>query len=83
VILGVLVYRSGYIPKAVGVLMTAAGACYLINSFAQILSPSLQNRLLPAILIPALVGELSFALWLLFQGVRAEPWERRVRALLP
>src|SRR5690349_4488005 len=32
VILGFLIYRSTYLPRTVGVLMTAAGAAYLINS---------------------------------------------------
>ena len=68
-ILGYLIYRSGYLPKVVGVLMFAAGTSYLINSFALIIAPALASRLFPAILLPALVGESSFALWLLFKGV--------------
>lgn len=76
-ILGYLIFRSSYFPKAVGVLMQAAGLCYLINSFALILSPSLANRLFPAILLPALVGELSLCLWLLVKGVNLEKWKLR------
>jgi hypothetical protein len=70
VVIGYVIFKSGLIPKAVGVLMQIAGACYLINSFALIVSPPVANRLFPAILLPALIGELSLSLWLLIKGVR-------------
>ena len=72
VVIGYVIFKSGLIPKAVGVLMQIAGACYLINSFALILSPAVANRLFPAILLPALIGELSLCLWLLIKGVRVD-----------
>ncbi|HEV2063969.1 MAG TPA: DUF4386 domain-containing protein, partial [Thermoanaerobaculia bacterium] len=62
---GYLIFRSGYLPRLIGVLMQLAGLCYLTNSFALILSPSLAHRLFPAILLPAFVGEASLCLWLL------------------
>ena len=78
VILGHLIARSGYISKSIGILMQIAGVCYVINSFALLLSPALSSRLFPAILLPALVAELSLALWLLVKGVRAERWKEHV-----
>lgn len=74
VLLGWLIHRSGYMPRLIGVLMAVAGVCYVVNSFALILSPPLARRLFPAILMPSLIGELSLALWLLVKGVRAEKW---------
>ncbi|HXO22537.1 MAG TPA: DUF4386 domain-containing protein [Thermoanaerobaculia bacterium] len=74
-LLGYLIFKSGYLPKAVGVLMQIAGLCYLINSFALILAPSVANRLYPAILLPAFVGEASLCLWLLVKGVNVEKWK--------
>ena len=68
-VLGYLIFRSGYLPKFLGVLMQIAGLCYLTNSFALILSPSLADWLFPAILLPAFVGEASLCLWLLVKGV--------------
>ncbi|HJP59051.1 MAG TPA: DUF4386 domain-containing protein, partial [Gemmatimonadaceae bacterium] len=59
VILGYLIYRSGYLPKTVGVLMCAAGTAYLVNSFSLIVAPAFATLLFPAILLPALVGESS------------------------
>jgi hypothetical protein len=73
-VVGYLIFRSGYLPKAIGVLMQLAGLCYLANSFALILSPSLADRLFPAILLPAFVGETSVCLWLLVKGVNVEKW---------
>lgn len=78
IVTGYLIFRSGYLPKVIGILMAIAGACYLINSFALILSPPVADRLYPAILIPAFVGELSFCLWLLIKGVNLSKWRRRL-----
>jgi hypothetical protein len=76
VILGYLIFRSGYMPRALGVLMQIAGVCYVINSFALLLSPPLSSRLFPGILVPSLIGELALALWLVVKGVRVETWDR-------
>lgn len=74
-VLGYLIFRSGYLPKAVGVLMQIAGLCYLTNSFALILAPTVGDKIFPAILIPAFVGEASLCLWLLVKGVNIENWK--------
>jgi hypothetical protein len=74
-ILGYLIFRSGYLPKTIGVLMQIAGLSYLINSFALILAPALASQLFPAILVPAFIGEASLCLWLLFKGVNIEKWK--------
>jgi Domain of unknown function (DUF4386) len=80
VLLGYLIVRSGYMPRVIGGLMLIAGACYVVNSFALLLSPPLSSRLFPAILIPSLIAELSLALWLLVKGVRADEWDQCVHA---
>jgi hypothetical protein len=80
VIVGYLIARSGYMPKTIGNLMQIAGVCYVINTFALLLSPPLSSRLFPAILMPSLVAELSLALWLLVKGVRTEQWDRQTTA---
>lgn len=77
IIIGHLIRQSGFFPKLIGTLMQIAGACYLINSFSMILFPSLQAILFPFILLPALVGESAFCLWLLGKGVDAPGWEQR------
>jgi hypothetical protein len=75
-IVGYLIRKSGYFPKAIGVLMQIAGLCYLVNSFSLALSPSLASVLFPAILAPAFIGESSFCLWLLIKGVDVDAWKR-------
>ena len=74
-----LFYESGYFPKALGILQAMAGVCYLVNSVAMLLSPSLAEKLVPAILLPAFVGELGTALWLVVKGLDTAKWEERKR----
>jgi Domain of unknown function (DUF4386) len=69
---GGLMFRSGYFPKALGVLMFVAGLSYLTNSFALLLTPSIAASIFPGVLVPAFVGELSFCLWLIVKGVDLE-----------
>jgi hypothetical protein len=72
---GYLIRRSGYLPKTLGVLMQIAGMCYLTNSFALLLAPTVADAIFPAILVPAFVGELSLCLWLLVKGVNVPKWD--------
>ena len=74
---GVLIFRSGYLPRALGVLMQIAGLCYLTNSFVLLLAPKFANRVFLAIIVPAFVGEASLCLWLIVKGVNVEKWNRR------
>jgi hypothetical protein len=62
---GWLLFRSGLAPRVLGVLMALAGASYLVNSFALLLAPAVADMLFPLIMLPPLVGETAFALWLL------------------
>jgi hypothetical protein len=73
-VLGYLLFRSGYFPKLLGVLMQIAGLGYLTDGFALILSPAFHALIFPASLLPAFVAELSFCLWLLVKGVNMEKW---------
>jgi hypothetical protein len=61
---GWLIMKSNYVPRTIGVLLAIAGACYLVNSVSLLLFPALATALFPAILVPAFIGELVFALWL-------------------
>ncbi len=61
---GALIVRSAVLPVALGWLLVAAGAGYLLNSFALLLWPPLAGKLFPWVLMPALVGETALALHL-------------------
>jgi hypothetical protein len=73
--IGGLTFTSGLLPRALGVLMAIAGACYLTISAARILSPWLASILFPSILVPAFIGELLFAVWLTVKGVNVARWQ--------
>jgi len=75
---GWLIFQSGYLPRALGLLMFVAGLSYLANSFALILAPALADAMFPAVLLPAFVGELLFALWLIVKGVNTKRWPASV-----
>jgi hypothetical protein len=53
-------------------MMVLAGGCYVVNTLALILSPALSDRLVPWILLPIGLAELSLALWLAVRGVQVE-----------
>jgi uncharacterized protein DUF4386 len=74
IILGYLIFKSWFLPRALGVLMAIAGVCYLSNSYAMTIAPDFAARLLPAILVPPFVGEASLALWLLIRGIDPKKW---------
>jgi hypothetical protein len=79
IVYGVLIFKSGYLPKAIGVLMQVAGACYVVACGAALLAPALATVLLPTILLPCLIGESSLCLWLLVKGVDSEKWHAHRR----
>ena len=82
-LIGYLIFRSTFLPRILGVLLAISGLCYLINCFANFLSPSFAAHLLPYILVPG-GAELLLALWLVVIGVNVQRWkEQASRALEP
>lgn len=79
---GYLLFRSGYFPRALGVLMAIAGLSYLINSFTLILAPAYGGTI-SLILVLALIGELSLCLWLMVKGVDEQRWKEQASAHRP
>jgi hypothetical protein len=75
---GYLIFRSGYLPKFVGILMQIAGLSYLIACFAALFAPAVADVITPAILLPPLIGESSLCLWLLVKGVNIVKWNERM-----
>ena len=77
IVLGYLIRKSVYLPWLLGILMQIAGVCYLANSFLTIMNPVLADKLVPLILLPPVIAELSLCLWLIFKGVKSDTWNRR------
>jgi len=67
--LGILVYRSRFLPRLLGVWLVVNGFGYLINSFTGLLLPQYQNAV-GTFTFPALTGEVAFVLWLLIRGAK-------------
>ena len=65
-LLGYLIVRSGYIPWVVGVLVTIAGAGYVLNGVSEYVFPDVYFGWLPY----AFAGELALVLWLWIWGWR-------------
>ncbi len=78
-VLGLLVARSGYLPKALGWLVMAAGVVYLIGSYARFLFPDQAEMVAPLYVVPV-ISEVSLCLWLLVRGVNVEAWRTQVTA---
>jgi hypothetical protein len=78
-VIGYLMFRSGYFPKTLGILQFIAGLSYLTNSFALLLVPALAAKMFPTALLPAFIGELSTCLWLIVKGVNLSKWDQQVR----
>ena len=65
--LGVLVYRSRFLPRFLGMWLGLAGVAYVTLSLTAILLPQYRDRVF-VISQPATIGELAFMLWLVIKG---------------
>jgi hypothetical protein len=72
---GYLIFRSTFLPRAIGVLLALAGVCYLLNTFVALMPKGFAEYLFPWIFLPILVGEGILALWLLIAGVNSAKWD--------
>jgi hypothetical protein len=70
--LGVLTYRSRFLPRFLGVWLIINGFAYLVLSFTGLLLPQYENRV-SDIAFPVLTGEVAFMLWLLIMGAKPQP----------
>jgi len=67
--LAMLVYRSRFLPRVLGVWLGIGGCGWLILGSAAILAPQYQNKLF-GIFQPAFFGEIALTLWLVIKGAR-------------
>jgi hypothetical protein len=74
--LGLLVYRSGFIPKLLGILLIAGCFAYLANSFASLVVPTLAD-VVARWMNPVQLVEMVFMLWLLIRGAVPPKLESR------
>jgi hypothetical protein len=72
-----LMFRSGYLPKFLGVLMGIGGIGFLARNFLLILAPTYASPLLLMLLFP---GTLMLMIWFLGKGIDMPLWNARVNA---
>ncbi len=69
---GYLVYKSGFLPKIIGVTLMIGCFGYLADSLIYIFNPNFPIRFS----IYLFWGELIILFWLLIMGINVEKWER-------
>jgi Domain of unknown function (DUF4386) len=68
---GLLVYKSGFIPKIFGIYLYFGGAAYVILSFIFVLIPEYRSVAFN-FAMPFLFSEIAIMLWLLIKGVKVK-----------
>ena len=67
--LGLLVYRSRFLPRFLGVWLGLAGAAWVVLSLVSIVLPQYPSEVY-TYTQPAVFGEIAFMLWLLVKGAK-------------
>ena len=70
-LLGYLMLASHTAPRVLGILLTVAGAAYVLDTIANVLLSNYvdyETVFLLIVAVPAVVAELGFAVWLLTSG---------------
>ncbi|TPG43822.1 DUF4386 domain-containing protein [Flavobacterium pectinovorum] len=68
---GQLVYRSGFMPKILGILLIIGGSAYVLDAFTFVLFPGYHYSVTGIIVgLTSSVAEFSMVFWLLIKGVR-------------
>jgi len=79
-VLSYLVFRSGYFPRILGVLLVLPSLGYLIHGYGSFLFPNYEEIFDLVVGVGAVIGELPFFLWLLIKGVNVQQWRNRASA---
>jgi len=66
-LLGYLVFKSGFLPRILGILLMLGGLCYTVQAVLFFLFPNFDAMILGLF---AFIGELLLYLWLLIKGVK-------------
>ena len=75
VLTGYLIFRSTFLPRVLGVLLTISGLGWLIYLF-----PPVAFRLFPFIAAASALGEIPVEFWLMVMGVNAQRWKQQASA---
>ena len=79
---GYLVYKSGFLPKILGIFLMAGCFGYLIIFFGGFLYPDFNKTIVSDIVgFPAPIGEIGICLWLLIMGTNKLAFRKTHRIL--
>jgi hypothetical protein len=70
--LAILIYKSRFLPRFLGIWLIINGLAYLTISFTGLLWPQYEVTV-SNIAFPALLGEMAIMLWLLIKGANPTP----------
>lgn len=79
--LGWLFYRSGFLPKALGILLMVGCFGYLLHALAGMVMPEWRTLTQQAVTLPGL-AELATVIWLLVFGVKRPAQEKPTQGKL-
>ena len=77
--MGYLAYRSGWFPRALGILLVVGCICYLVDMLAAFLVPDVSKAIHGFVTIPSAIAEIWMVGYLLVIGVKTG--KRAERAL--
>ena len=80
--LALLVYRSRFLPRFLGVWLAIAGFAYVILSLTGVLLPQYQKQVF-AYAQPAFFGEVALMLWLVIRGAKPQPLDAAALSSAP
>ncbi len=70
---GFLVFKSGFLPRTLGVLLIIAGVGYVASSFTSLLFPAYGHPVFMLAGLFGAIGEGGTILWLLIMGAKDQP----------
>jgi hypothetical protein len=71
---GILVVRSGFLPRILGILLVAAGFAYVVTSLTSIGLPA-YRPVVSRVMMPLYFGEVPIILWLVVKGAKVQAVE--------
>ncbi len=72
-VLGIVVFKAGYVPKVLGVLLIIASISYIILTYGMYIFPEDLNEILMMIaFLPAVIGEITFGIWILVKSSKLQ-----------
>ena len=73
---GILVIRSGFFPRILGILLLVAGFAYVATSVTSIVVPAYRH-VVSQVMMPLYFGEVPIIFWLLIKGAKVPQPEPR------